>query len=195
MFTSRAEHRLLLRIDNADLRLTPRGRDAGLVDDERWERFSSRRDRYIRNLSTLDTTMVRAASGDRIPASQLLRQPEVRLTELLAAGRVPRFEGDTCDFALDVASVETAVKYAGYLRRQESEIARARRDERRRIPPGFRFERVPGLSKEVVQRLTQVRPDTLGHALRVPGVTPAAVAVLAAYVGRAPSDHSYSGDC
>jgi tRNA uridine 5-carboxymethylaminomethyl modification enzyme len=195
MFTSRAEHRLLLRIDNADLRLTPRGREAGLVDDERWERFSSRRDRYARNLRTLDTTMVRAGSGDRIPASQLLRQPDVRLIDLLMAGKVPQFEGNTCDLTLDVASAETAVKYAGYLRRQESEIARARRDERRRIPAGFRFERVPGLSREVVQRLTQVRPDTLGHALRVPGVTPAAVAVLAAYVGRVQSDHSYSGKC
>jgi tRNA uridine 5-carboxymethylaminomethyl modification enzyme len=195
MFTSRAEHRLLLRIDNADLRLTPRGREAGLVDDERWERFSSRRDRYARNLRTLDTTMVRAGSGDRIPASQFLRQPDVRLIDLLMAGKVPQFEGNTCDLTLDVASAETAVKYAGYLRRQESEIARARRDERRRIPAGFRFERVPGLSREVVQRLTQVRPDTLGHALRVPGVTPAAVAVLAAYVGRVQSDHSYSGKC
>jgi tRNA uridine 5-carboxymethylaminomethyl modification enzyme len=76
------------------------------------------------------------------------------------------------------------VKYAGYLRRQESEIERARRDERRRIPRDFPFDRVPGLSREVVQRLSQVRPDTLGHALRVPGVTPAAVAVLSAFVGR-----------
>jgi len=76
------------------------------------------------------------------------------------------------------------VKYAGYLRRQESEIERARKDERRRIPIDFPFDRVPGLSREVVQRLTQIRPDTLGHALRIPGVTPAAVAVLAAYVGR-----------
>jgi tRNA uridine 5-carboxymethylaminomethyl modification enzyme len=78
------------------------------------------------------------------------------------------------------------VKYAGYLRRQESEIERSRKDERRRIPEDFPFNRVPGLSREVVQRLSQVRPDTLGHALRIPGVTPAAVAVLAAYVGRLP---------
>jgi tRNA uridine 5-carboxymethylaminomethyl modification enzyme len=194
MFTSRAEHRLLLRIDNADLRLTPRGREAGLVDDERWERFSSRRDRYARNLEALDATMVRSGTGDRIPASQLLRRPDVRLADLLATGKVPRFQGDARDETLDVTSAETAVKYAGYLRRQESEIARARRDERRRIPSDFAFERVPGLSREVVQRLTQVRPDTLGHALRVPGVTPAAVAVLAAYVGRAGSNHSYGGE-
>src|SRR5262249_31360920 len=91
---------------------------------------------------------------------------------------------DEASAAIDIASVETTVKYAGYLRRQESEIERARRDERRRIPAGFPFHRVPGLSREVVQRLSHVRPDTLGHALRVPGVTPAAVAVLSAYVGR-----------
>jgi tRNA uridine 5-carboxymethylaminomethyl modification enzyme len=87
--------------------------------------------------------------------------------------------------AIDAASLQTTVKYEGYLRRQRSEVERARRDERRRIPPGFAFHAVPGLSREVVQRLTQVQPDTLGHALRVPGVTPAAVAVLAAFVGRA----------
>jgi len=80
--------------------------------------------------------------------------------------------------------VKTAAKYVGYLRRQESEIERARKDDRRRIPPQFAFERVPGLSKEAIQRLRQVRPDTLGQALRIPGITPAAVAVLGAYIGR-----------
>jgi len=129
-------------------------------------------------------TLIRSASGDRVTASQLLRQPEVRLSALIAEGRLPDFEIDSTTASVDIASIETSIKYAGYLRRQESEIERARRDERRRIPMNFPFERVPGLSKEVVQRLSQVRPDTLGHALRVPGVTPAAVAVLSAYVGR-----------
>jgi tRNA uridine 5-carboxymethylaminomethyl modification enzyme len=184
MFTSRAEHRLLLRIDNADLRLTPRGRAAGLVDDQRWDRFVARRDRYERNRRTVDETMVRTTAGDRVPASQLLRQPAVRLDDLLRDGRLPGFDADPLTPDIDIASVETAVKYAGYLRRQESEIERARRDERRRIPADFPFDRVPGLSKEIVQRLSHVRPDTLGQALRVPGVTPAAVAVLSAYVGR-----------
>ena len=183
MFTSRAEHRLLLRIDNADLRLTPRGRESGLVDDARWDRFCARRDRLARNLDTLERTLVRVESGDRVPASQALRQPHVRLAALIVEGPVP-LEIDADSAAFDIASVETSIKYAGYLRRQESEIERASRDERRRIPADFSFAGVPGLSREVVQRLSQVRPDTLGHALRIPGVTPAAVAVLGAYVGR-----------
>ena len=164
MFTSRAEHRLLLRIDNADLRLTPRGREAGLVDDERWERFlRAASGRFERNLAVLDSdAWCVSASGDRVPASQLLRQPEVRLADLIAAGRLPGFELDPADAARSTSrALETAVKYAGYLRRQESEIERARKDERRRIPRDFPFDRVPGLSREVVQRLSQVRP---GHA-------------------------------
>ena len=184
MFTSRAEHRLLLRIDNADLRLTPRGRDVGLVGDDRWERFQARRGRFERTLAVLDSTILRAPGGDRVPASQLLRQPEVRLADVIADGRLPRFEVDAADRSIDVASAETAVKYVGYLRRQESEIVRSRKDELRRIPSDFPFDRVPGLSREVVQRLFQIRPDTLGQALRIPGVTPAAVAVLGAFVGR-----------
>jgi tRNA uridine 5-carboxymethylaminomethyl modification enzyme len=184
MFTSRAEHRLLLRIDNADLRLTPRGREAGLVDDRRWERFQARRGRFQRNLAVLDSTVLRASSGERVPASRLLRQPEVRLADVLADGRLPRFEVDPTDASFDVASAETEMKYVGYLRRQESEIARSRKDELRRIPRDFPFDRVPGLSREVVQRLFQIRPDTLGQALRIPGLTPAAVAVLGAFVGR-----------
>ena len=189
MFTSRAEHRLLLRIDNADLRLTERGREIGLVDDERWEKFHRRRTRFEENLRTLDETLVGTTTGARVPASQLLRQPEIRLQTLISSQAVP-MTIDPASAAVDVASVETAIKYAGYLRRQESEIERARRDERRRIPPDFPFERVPGLSREVIQRLSQIRPDTLGHALRIPGVTPAAVAVLAAFVGRFPINRS-----
>ena len=184
MFTSRAEHRLLLRIDNADLRLTARGREIGLVDDERWERFLARKSRFERNLVTLESTLVRTPAGDRVAASQLLRQPATRLSDLIAGERLPGFDVDPRDATLDIASAETTVKYAGYLRRQESEIERGRKDERRRIPQDFPFDRVPGLSREVVQRLTQVRPDTLGQALRIPGVTPAAVAVLGAFVGR-----------
>jgi tRNA uridine 5-carboxymethylaminomethyl modification enzyme len=183
MFTSRAEHRLLLRIDNADLRLTPAGRAVGLVDDTRWERFENRRGRYHRNLSALDRTMVRSERGERMPASQWLRTPAVRLRTLLEHGDVAMdIEPTAAD--LDVASVETAVKYAGYLKQEASRAERVGHQERRRIPPDFPFARVPGLSREVVHRLSQVRPETLGQASRIPGVTPAAVAVLGAFLGR-----------
>ena len=183
MFTSRAEHRLLLRIDNADLRLTPAGRALGLVDEGRWLRFEARRARYERNLATLDRTLVRTDGGDRVAASQWLKTPVVRLEALREAGDVA-VDVDVTTGDLDLASVETTVKYAGYLKQEASRAERARREERRRIPAEFPFARVPGLSREAIERLTQVRPETLGQASRIPGVTPAAVAVLGAFLGR-----------
>jgi tRNA uridine 5-carboxymethylaminomethyl modification enzyme len=183
MFTSRAEHRLLLRVDNADLRLTPRGRTVGLIADDRWERFAARRRRYEANLATLRQTYVRDQSGGRVPAANLLKQPAVRLEGLVAEGQV-RLLIDDLAYSTDIASVETAVKYEGYLKQEQARAERAKREERRRIPNDFPFVRVPGLSREVVQRLTQVRPETLGQASRIPGVTPAAVAVLGVFLGR-----------
>ena len=183
MFTSRAEHRLLLRIDNADLRLTPRGRDVGLVSDARWERFEARRARFEQNMRRVRRTTITLGDGTRARASRALRRPETRLADFVAAGELSLCVADGQDH-VDVASVETEFRYAGYLERQMKVVERARRDEGRAIPRGLPFDSVPGLSREVVQRLTEVRPETLGQAQRVPGVTAAAVAVIGAYMGR-----------
>ena len=183
MFTSRAEHRLLLRIDNADLRLTPSAHALGLIDEERWERFEARSSRFNRNTAALETTFVRSASGDRVRASQLLKQPEVRINSFVESGSVS-LDLDPSSPELDLASLETSVKYEGYLRQAVAQAERSRKNERRRIPSTFPFARVPGLSAEAVHRLSQVRPETLGQASRIPGVTPAAIAVLGSYLGR-----------
>jgi tRNA uridine 5-carboxymethylaminomethyl modification enzyme len=188
MFTSRAEHRLLLRIDSADLRLTPSGRALGLIDDERWERFESRRARFDRNARTLERTFVRSASGDRLTASQLLKQPDVRIRNLIEAGAVTlELDPSACD--LDMVSLETSVKYEGYLRQATAQAERWKKNERRRIPSTFPFSGVPGLSAEAIDRLSQVRPETLGQASRIPGITPAAIAVLGSFLGKlSPTD-------
>jgi tRNA uridine 5-carboxymethylaminomethyl modification enzyme len=183
MFTSRAEHRLLLRIDNADLRLTPRGRDVGLVADEQWELFEARRRRYERNCRVLDETSVQSRSGDRVSASQLLRQPQVKLVDLMDAKSIA-IDVDPEAPEVDLATLETTIKYAGYLEQETSRAERTRRDARRRIASGFPFQDVPGLSREVVERLRQIQPETLGQAARIPGMTPAAVAVLGVFLNR-----------
>jgi tRNA uridine 5-carboxymethylaminomethyl modification enzyme len=181
MFTSRAEYRLLLRVDNADLRLTAKARSFGLVDGHRWESFQLRRQRFARNITRVSGTFLKGSAGAKISAAQWLRQPSASLRQLVDEG----FELESPLSRLDIPSVETELKYEGYLKRQESDIRRRSREEQRRIPKDFQFAVVPGLSREVIQRLTEVRPETLGQAMRIPGVTPAAITVLASYVSRA----------
>lgn len=173
MFTSRAEHRLNLRIDNADGRLTPIGRKAGLVNDDRWNRFERKAQQTTRLKAALE------ASTHGV----WLKRPESRLRELGdwtrgVLGEDPlRGVSDT---------VETEIKYSGYIAQQARQIEHLKGSGAARIPASFRFEAVPGLSREIQDKLTHVRPTTLGQAARVPGVTPAAVAILDVYLRLAP---------
>jgi tRNA uridine 5-carboxymethylaminomethyl modification enzyme len=198
MFTSRAEHRLLLREDNADFRLTPVGRELGLVDDARWAFFEAKRAGSARELERFRATRLKAAeipaewharvlgessSRDVMSAFDLLRRPEVdydHVVELIG----PMERDATAEPADDRLApqirtqLEVAAKYAGYIERQEEEIARQRRNEETRLPDDLDYSRVAGLSNEVRQKLAAVRPATVGQAARVPGVTPAAVSIL-----------------
>jgi tRNA uridine 5-carboxymethylaminomethyl modification enzyme len=187
MFTSRAEFRLHLRIDNADERLTPLGRSAGLVSDERWRRFLRKRRQKEQIRHLLESARVGqeglpasvSNGSDRPTLAIWLKRPEARVEELrpwLEARVAEPVAGDA------LATVETEMKYSGYIAQQERQIARLKDSEARRIPRDFSYGDVPGLSIEIRQKLNRVRPETLGQAGRIPGVTPAAVAVLDVYL-------------
>jgi tRNA uridine 5-carboxymethylaminomethyl modification enzyme len=181
MFTSRAEFRLHLRIDNADERLTPIGRKAGLVTDERWNLYLRKQEQKQRVRKLLETVRFDSAvsSDDRPTLLQWLRRPEAKIATL--AGRIREMLGEEPVHGL-LTTIETEAKYAGYIAQQERQIDRLRDSEDRRIPQEFEFSGIPGLSTEVKQKLQRVRPTTLGQAGRIPGVTPAAVAVLDVYL-------------
>lgn len=178
MFTSRAEFRLHLRIDNADERLTPIGRKVGLVADDRWEMYLAKQEQRARIRTLLEGNRV-VSGADRPAMLQWLRRPESRIAEL-----APWIAGQLGQEPVHgvLTTVETEAKYAGYIAQQERQIDRLRDAERRRIPEKLEFQTIPGLSTEVRQKLEKVRPETLGQAGRIPGVTPAAIAVLDVYL-------------
>jgi tRNA uridine 5-carboxymethylaminomethyl modification enzyme len=187
MFTSRAEFRLHLRIDNADERLTLLGRKAGLVGDDRWNLYTRKRAQKERLAKLLETSRLDHATfggidgfaGDRPTLMQWLRRPEAKIAALAPWIR----EGFGEDLVHGVlATLETEAKYAGYITQQVRQIDRLRDSERRHIPREFEFSQIPGLSTEVKQKLERVRPETLGQAGRIPGITPAAIAVLDVYL-------------
>ena len=187
MFTSRAEHRLLLREDNADLRLTPRGRELGLVNDERWSLFCLRRDATETEVARLRSLRVRPprdGAGGELPAFDLLRRPDVSYRELVALPTVgpPAALHDDRLPQHVAAQVEVQAKYAGYIERQCQEVERQRRSETLRLPADLDYAAVAGLSNEARQRLAEARPATLGQASRLPGMTPAAVSILLIHV-------------
>ena len=203
MFTSRAEHRLLLREDNADLRLTPTGRELGLVDDERWAFFEAKRrasDLEVERLKArrLQPSEVPAPWAQRVlgaplardtSAFELLRRPGVTYDALLEIAGAPEWTpvagagggADALDDRLPAqvrAQVEVRAKYAGYIERQQDDIERVRGNEETALPADLDYTRLSGLSHEVRQKLAEVRPATVGQAGRIPGVTPAAVSIL-----------------
>ena len=190
MFTSRAEFRLHLRIDNADERLTSIGRSIGLVSDERWRLFERKKIQKVQIaelLAKVRTSIVPEVVGlnaatDNPPLSIWLRRPEAKIAQL-EPWITKRIDADLAHGVL--TTVETELKYEGYLAQQTRQIQQLAQSEGRPIPAGFSYERIPGLSNEVRQKLTRVRPETLGQAGRIPGVTPAAVAVLDIYLNLA----------
>lgn len=194
MFTSRAEYRLLLREDNADLRLTPTGRRLGIVNDERFARFEQKNQAIAQETQRLKTFLVRPNTDVASQIDMLLDKPlsrEYRLLELLRRPTI------TYDALMAIAhlgpgiadtqaaeQIEIQVKYAGYIDRQEVEIAKHLRQETTSLPANLDYETIPGLSSEVRQKLNQLRPTTIGHASRIPGITPAAISLLLVHLKR-----------
>jgi len=186
MFTSRAEYRLLLRQDNADLRLTEKSRELGLIDDARWARFNEKCEAVIKEQQRLTETWVQPGTpeaqviADKLGSAlaheyslmALLKRPELGYEDL------KNLKGEGSDDEEVAEQVVTQAKYEGYINRQKDEIERLRRHEMTRLPEDFVYDDIPGLSNEVKQKLNELRPETLAAASRIPGVTPAAVSLL-----------------
>ncbi|MDX1802625.1 MAG: tRNA uridine-5-carboxymethylaminomethyl(34) synthesis enzyme MnmG [Alcanivorax sp.] len=191
MFTSRAEYRLLLREDNADLRLTEKGRELGLVDDQRWAAFNAKREGMAKEEQRLRSTWVQPKSPRAEAVNALIEKPlnrEYSLMDLLKrpelsyASLADAVAIEDCPAAEVIEQMEILAKYAGYIDRQSDEIEKLRAAETTALPADFDYGQVKGLSNEVKQKLGEVRPETLGQAGRIPGVTPAAISLLMIYL-------------
>jgi len=180
MFTSRAEYRLMLREDNADLRLTEVGRELGVVDDVRWEAFNRKRDAIAHERERLNSMYVSAGFPKKLSGLELLRRPEVSYADVLAlaGGAQPLADPAVAE------QVEIQAKYHGYIERQRGEVERRKDLESLRLPGDFDYRAVRGLSAEVQQMLDRHRPETIGQASRISGVTPAAISLLLVYLKR-----------
>jgi tRNA uridine 5-carboxymethylaminomethyl modification enzyme len=221
MFTSRAEFRLHLRIDNADRRLTPYGHRVGLISDTAWADFEAKQQRHDAMTQLLEKTKFNAALAEKIgdtelapllgqSLAQMLKRPEITierlvpiLQELSPEFFVQEISKDSSESAAslpvqvrnELKSVETEIKYEGYLRQQDKAIERLKKSEQRHIPDWFDYRAVSGLSREMQEKLTKIKPRTIGQASRIPGVTPAAVSLVNIFIeiqakrNASPPDH------
>jgi len=194
MFTSRAEYRLLLREDNADLRLTKIGRNLGVVGDERWKAFSDKKEAIIAETKRLQSTWVQPGSvGGNIAdkylerpikheysLSDLLRRPEINISHITEITAAMEPEHQVASAVSEQIEIQT--KYDGYISRQQDEIDRLKRNENTKLPVDFDYETISGLSNEIKQKLFDVRPETIAQASRIPGMTPAAVTLILVYL-------------
>lgn len=190
MFTSRAEYRLLLREDNADMRLTEKGRELGLVDDRRWQQFCEKREAVAVENERLRSTWIQAKSAEAEKLNEKISAPinrEYSLMDLLKRPElnyhdVANLKGQAVSNIQVAEQVEITAKYSGYIDRQQEEIERLRKHENTLIPVDFDYSTVEGLSNELKQKLSEAKPTTLARASRIPGVTPAAVSLLLVYL-------------